>query len=378
MAGESHRQLIDSDYRARFFRMQRLTFTEANDIFAIEQGPAHGNAVIDRHTRLLNDKRRTIGLDLGALDAQIRDKANIAASRDQAARKEKSELMALEKRHAEESARMRTRKCDRQKEYASHLAAQMAEAGIHRIEAWADPSSNGPASMKCFEGCDPGREARILSLGRQQAECLKQQMFEKRLGHAVTPDLKPDKHSYVDDIVAGSLVQAVKRREAQQSSNEVNQQIISANEKRQKDRVAQELPTSLLCTVPHTLQTDFKGTPKDVEKVTLLEENAALIRLKKESAQLESKCSQNYARVVEDDRRKALLNAISKRKDDFMKQVGANEASRANRESADSKSALQAAQDRVLEYVIGVENLIPHRQQYDQEFFGKRFGTSLT
>ena len=61
-----------------------------------------------------------------------------------------------------------------------------------------------------------------------------------------------------------------------------------------------------------------------------------------------------------------------------MKQVGANEASRANRESADSKSALQAAQDRVLEYVIGVENLIPHRQQYDQEFFGKRFGTSLT
>lgn len=304
-----------------------------------------------RAAHLLNDRVRTIGLDLPALASQMEEKsARIAAEGmermiDQVNIKT-SALADCQLREAELEARKQHQKC-----LAEVLKKQTCEKKERDRESpWVE-LSEGPASMTKFAGYDESLSSRKMMQQQKQAEWLKQQIFERKVLES-TQTVSTDEPENPVTIDRGEI-----RRRMEQYNKE-----IAESRRGKTDKEAQGCSTSL----PESRKTDFKGLTRDLVREELVRENQRLEKLKEEHSWIESETQKQIfleaerIRIQKNLEAQKCLEAKREEQIESLRITEINESMRRSRE----KEAKQTGEKI--------------DASYETDFFEKRFGNSLT
>ena len=305
-----------------------------------------------RAAHLLNDRVRTIGLDLPALASQMEEKsARIAAeSMERMIEMVNIKTSALADCQARE-AELEARK-QQQKSLAEVLRKQTCEKKERERETPQVELSEGPASMTKFAGSDESLSSRKMMQQQKQAEWLKQQIFERKVlesTQTVSTD-EPENPVTID------------RAEIRRRVEQYNKEIAAESRRSKAEREVEGCSTSL----PESRMTDFKGLPRDRVREELVRENHRLEKMKEEHSWIESETETQIfleaerIRIQKNLEAQKSLEAKREEQIDSLRISQTNESMRRSREKEARRNGEKID------------------ASYEADFFKKRFGNSLT
>ena len=307
-----------------------------------------------RLPRLLNEKTRTIGLDLDSLESQIQDKSRRKVLEHEHMNRERGKMLAAMSESQNAVKCEKTARREKQRLLASALSLQSQEKQKRDETVVSVPSSEGPANMSNFTGLDVNYRARLNIQKKKQAEWLKQQIFEKKFleTEAVSVDCPPkaaESSARIDRSEIMRLVAAENRTVAESKAT--------------LKRLGREIaPTS----IPEWKVTDFKGLPRKQVKEELIKGNQRLWRTKQEQR----------AKEVEEDRKLQLERDMRHESFNLQEQGVQNNRREQQIESLRLSRENDCLRNSRQEALENSERLVNAR--YDEDFLAKRFGNSLT
>ena len=306
-------------------------------------------------TRLLDESVRVRGHDLDSLSNQLEERAHAQVMKLKADEEAVLERIAADVSFSRETLQGRVRRISKQATYACELNRQIHEKQMKMSEdTCCHTVGDGPASMKALGAEGDALAQRSRMLDDEQKIYIRTQLNK--------PSSEMDQMTYFEypPNIVTNLGCYRKQRLMQCSAYNEN-------------RIADKKPDALYeggTTLPdgvfHTLRTDFRGLNVKEVKDSLIRGNQSIIA-SKETRLLSLKCEETrFARIAEDREREEIA------KSDRLAHVRVCE----------QKEALERSKE-IAEQVTMQERSIDIEEadidsRYNEDFFARRFGNSLT
>ena len=195
----------------------------------------------ERRLRFLNARKRVMGIDVAALNAQVAEKAALAEAEKEADRYERVRQMEIDMILEQTTEEERQMKAYLNEEVKKSWDAMVElKASQNKPEVELDPLQSGVSAAQNFAGADPFRKERIRNQKAQMREWVQQQVLEKQ---AFADAEKADRNSYSSMLTAIAEVRDAADKEEKEMQQYLNDTVREENFRlsaAKKERMAQE------------------------------------------------------------------------------------------------------------------------------------------
>ena len=325
---------------------------------AVKRSHALRQRMCPRSDRLLNEKARLTGLDMNTLSSQVnamnaREESNLERRLEET--REISVQREQLKAHEEDEYYRRRLQ---QIVYAAELKDQVKEKyNRDQTTPLMDDGHDGAASMRHLGQSGLLLEKRTRELNCQQKQWIKEELEKRSLSkkESTSTDLPPAVP------YTGSLNRSQKAKECAASNIEL---VKSKQVKKVEKLECSE--ASFPSGRPHTLRTDFRGLPRDIVKSSLISDNKSILQNKEEERAIQKRRDDLFAKQQQELARAECHEIKTKQEDRIQREKEALKQSQVLASQVKDEIKQQESEDQLID------------SKYNDEFFSKRFGNSLT
>lgn len=181
----------------------------------------------ERRLRFLNARKRVMGIDVTALNAQVAEKAALAEAEKEADRYERVRQMEIDmilEQTNEEEKQMKAYLNEEVRKSWEDMIADQAAANKPEVDL--DPLLSGPSAAQNFAGADPYRKERIRNQKAQMRSWVTQQVLEKQ---NIADADQADRDSYSSMLTAIAEVRDAADKEEKEMQQYLNDTVREEN-----------------------------------------------------------------------------------------------------------------------------------------------------